>query len=169
LITKIAIKFGNKDGILSGADERDLFEISKKNGLFGLSYSQCSKWVGSYLSLNFGEKIPLADNEAPGSFGQPQLSFNVTYKNISDATIRYQLNTAILFDGTCTIIKNSSAIAQTTILSTNDVINSLQNDYDMVHSNRYENNNFGGRISGGNLLSILSSALPIARMIRGAV
>jgi hypothetical protein len=83
-----------------------------------LSYLQCFKWVDLYLSLNFGEKIPLSDNEAPGSF-------IVIYKNISTSTIRYQLNTAILYDGTCIIFKNSSAIVQTTILSTNDNINSL--------------------------------------------
>ena len=39
----------------------------------------------------------------------------------------------------------------------------------MVHSDDYENNNYGGRISGGSLLSVISSALPIARMIRGAI
>jgi hypothetical protein len=39
----------------------------------------------------------------------------------------------------------------------------------MVHYNSYNNNNFGGRISKGSLLSVISSTLPIARMIRGAI
>jgi hypothetical protein len=170
VIKNISITFANKQGILSEADEKDLFQISKKNGLLGLSYSQTKKWVGSYLSLNFGEEIPLPESLAPGTLGVPQLSFNVKFIKLPGSETRnYELNTAILYEGACTIIKNSSCIKQLSVLSTDDVINSLQKDYEMVHYNSYNNNNFGGRISGGSLLSVISSALPIARMIRGAI
>jgi hypothetical protein len=98
------------------------------------------------------------------------LSFSVTFKRLPNSGNRtYELNTAILYEGACTIIKNSSCIKQLSVLSTDDVINSLQKDYEMVHYNSYNKNNFGGRISGGSLLSVISSALPIARMIRGAI
>ena len=87
IIENISITFANKQGILSGADKRDLFEISKKNGLLGLSYSQTVKWVGSYLSLNFGEDIPLSEQIAPGSLANPQLSFKVTFKRLPDDSV----------------------------------------------------------------------------------
>ena len=79
------------------------------------------------------------------------------------------MNTAIVYEGACTIIKNSSAIKQLSVLSEDDVIESMQKDYDVVHPSKYLNNNYGGRISGGSLLSVLSSALPIARMIRQCI
>lgn len=169
IIEGISITFANKQGILSGADKRDLFEISKKNGLLGLSYSQTTKWVGSYLSLNFGEDIPLSEQMAPGSLANPQLSYKITFKRLPNSGDRnYQLNTALIYEGACTIIKNSSAIKQLSVLSSDDVVESLQKDYDMVYPDRYNDNKFGGRISGS-LLSVLSSALPIARLIRQGV
>ena len=139
--------------------------------MLGLSYSQTVKWVGSYLSLNFGEDIPLSEQMAPGSLGNPQLSFKVTFKRLLDDPVnrKYQLNTALIYEGACTIIKNSSAIKQLSVLSSDDVVESLQKDYDMVYPEKYQDNKYGGRISGGSLLSVLSSALPIARMIRQGV
>ena len=135
IIENISITFANKQGILSGADKRDVFEISKKNGLLGLSYSQTVKWVGSYLSLNFGEDIPLSEQIAPGSLANPQLSFKVTFKRLPDDPVnrKYQLNTALIYEGACIIIKNSSAIKQLSVLSSDDVVESLQKDYDMVY------------------------------------
>ena len=106
----------------------------------------------------------------PGTLANPQLSFQVTFKRLPGSENRkYQLNTAIIYEGACTIIKNSSAIKQLSVLSTDDVVESLQKDYETIYNEKFYDNKFGGRISGGSLLSVLSSALPIARRIRGAV
>ena len=157
--------------MLAEYDEQDLFIKSKNRGL-NLSYTQTKGFVGGYYKFNFGEDIPLSENMAPSVQRVPQLRYNVDFQRIAGATTaNFQLNTALIYDGTCTIIKNSSCIKQRSVLDSNDVIEILQRDYDMVHPSAYENNNFGGRISGGALLllSVLSSALLIARMIKGAV
>ena len=124
--------------------------MSKMRGL-NLSYTQCVEFVGGYYKLNFGEEIPLSEDLAPGVQGVPQLRFTVEFSRIGQdtTTTLYQLNSAIIYDGTCTVIKNSSCIKQKSVLSADDVINSMQKGYDMVHPSAYENNNFGGRISGG--------------------
>ena len=60
------------------------------------------------------------------------IKFTVKLKHLKDSGDRYfQLNTAIIYDGVCTIIKNSSAIKQLSVLSSDDVIESLQKDYDI--------------------------------------
>jgi hypothetical protein len=167
-ITKITIGFANRDGILAEFDEQDLFILSKKRGL-NLSYPQTTKYVGGYCKFNFGEDIPLSEGLAPGVQSLPMLRFTVTYKNlVGDATVRkYQLNSAIIYEGTCTIIKNSSALKTKSVLTSNDVIDSLQKGLEIVHPAPYSNNKFGG--NGGSLLSVLSAAIPIAKAIRSGI
>ena len=168
MISNISINYNGRPGILGDADERDLYEISKRNGLLGLSYSQYSNWVGSYLALNFGEENPLAEGEALGTLGSPQLSFTVRFKRIPNSgDITFVLNTAIVYEGTCVVVKDSSVIKQLAVLSGDDVIDAISNGYDIVTPSKFEHNRFGGNPLA--LLGALSSALPIVRMIKDAV
>ena len=168
VITNISIDYNGRPCILGNANERDLYEISKKNGLLGLSYSQYSRWVGSYVAINFGEEIPLPESQAPGSLASPQLSFTVKFKRLPDSGDRtFQLNAAVIYEGTCAITKNSNAYPQLAVLIGEDVIDSVSSGYDIVNSSSYENNKYGGNPLA--LLGALSSALPVVRMIKGAV
>ena len=168
MIKNISINYNGRPGILGDADERDLYEITKKNGLLGLTYSQYSNWVGSYVALNFGKEIPLPEGQAPGTLGTPQLDFTVKFKRIPGSGNRtFVLNTAIIYEGTCVVVKESSVIKQLSVLRDDDVIESVKSGYDIVTPLKYEENKFGGNPLA--LLGALSSALPIVRMIRGAV
>jgi hypothetical protein len=166
-ITNININYSGRPGILGDANEKDLFDIAKKNGCLSLSYSQFSKHVGSYIALNFGEEIPLAEGEASGSSGNPQLSFVVKFKSVDGVARTYQLNTAIIYDGTCVIIREGNAVKQLVVLSTNDVIESVKNGYDTVELSAYENNKYGG--SSLAILGALASLKPGTQFVRGLV
>jgi len=167
LITNININYNGRPGILGDASQEDLYDIAKKNGL-NLSYKQYSQYVGSYLALNFGEEIPLGEGEAPGSSGAPQLSFKVKAKNIGAASARFELNCAIIYEGTCAIIRGGGAIKQTAVITAQDVYNALQSDdYQISEHLSFQPNKFGGNPLA--LLGSLSSVLPIARTIRGII
>ena len=138
MIKNISINYNGRPGILGDADERDLYEITKRNGLLGLTYSQYSNWVGSYVALNFGIEIPLPEGQDPGTLAGPQLDFTGKFKRIPNSGDRtFVLNAAIVYEGTCVIVKESRVIKQLSVLREDDVIEAVKRGYDIVTPLKY--------------------------------
>ena len=66
-ITGLDIRWKNQTGILSGFTEANLVELAKYNGC-DTSLALAARG-GLCLKLNFGQDIPLDDNESPGTRG----------------------------------------------------------------------------------------------------
>ena len=113
-INSVSITYGNRQSSLANATIEDLYEISKKRGL-NLTYKQSTSYVGTYYAFEFGEDIPLSENEAPGLNSTPQLSMTVKAVDIDNVSRNWQLNTVIFFDGVVTIVNGGSCIKQRNI------------------------------------------------------
>jgi len=137
-IDAFEMSFANVSGMFSGADKRELWKISRGNGL-NLSYpewsgeslyftsggSQVAKHgVSGPLVLKFGKDIALVDPSisigTPGSFN---LQIRVTCTNQNPTrTIFPALYVVPVYAGVITIA-NGQTIQQTAVLSQNDVLN----------------------------------------------
>ena len=118
-INGISIQFNNSAGILSSATQQDLWRMSVSNGInqnwlewsgraqgvpaasaAGVTYVTL---VGSVLCLEFGKDIELKnDYYAPGSLGQFNLQFNLSFTNNTGAGLSagdYQIITMVQNSG----------------------------------------------------------------------
>lgn len=134
-IEGVSINFGNRSGILSSATKRDLYNISKKNGvnlswaswsgenMFGLD-GEYYNGVGSVLCLKIPEDIALTNSDllAPGVAEKINLQMQVTYRNYGPDVNNVQMFVIADNEGIFTI-QNGLGIAQIGILSKDDVLN----------------------------------------------
>lgn len=134
-IKSVSINFGNRAGILSSATKRDLYNISKKNGvnlswaswcgedMFGLN-GESFNGVGSVLCLKIPEDIALTNSDllAPGVAEKVNLQMSVVYQNFGPDASNVQLFVVCDNEGIFTI-QNGLGIAQIGILSKDDVVN----------------------------------------------
>lgn len=164
-ITAINLSFGNRSGLFSSASQQDLYYIAKKNGL-DMTYSQYSKYVGSVLALDFGRDIGLPTDLSVGTLANPQFGVTVSIKNVSAATVNFEVKYAIIYDGCMTIV-NGSVNRQLGILSQNDVLEAQLKSQEIVSDEQCENL-FGGRIAG-NPLALLGMLPGIISGIRKGV
>lgn len=105
-IKNVSILWNNESGLLNNANQQELYEISRRNGL-NMSWSQFSKYRGSVVCIEFGTQIGLLDNEAPGVRGQYTIQVQVEVENLSgedgwDA----DFYTLMLMEGTFQISEN---------------------------------------------------------------
>jgi hypothetical protein len=136
-IETISINFANRSGILSSATQRDLYNISKKNGV-NMSWREWSgqpshqiigtdvpiSGIGSVLCLYIPEDIALTSSDllAPGVAEKVSLQITCTYKNIHPTdTITPRMMIIVDTEGTWTI-QNGQAYQQVGILSQQDVL-----------------------------------------------
>lgn len=134
-IEGISINFGNRSGILSSATKRDLYNISKKNGV-NMTWAQWSaekmiglngeyfNGVGSVLCLMIPEDIALTNSDmlAPGVSEKINLQMNVTYRNYGPSVDAVQMYIIVDNEGVFTNTQGLG-IAQIGILSKDDVLN----------------------------------------------
>lgn len=137
-IESIDVSFANVSGILSGADKRELYKISKENGVKKSWQEWCGEamyiesggnsvakhGIGSVLCLKFGKDIALNDPSVstgvPGTFN---LSCRVNLKNQNPSrSISPALYVVPIYAGVLTI-KENQAIQQLAVISQNDVLN----------------------------------------------
>lgn len=136
-IQNISINFANRSGLLSSATQRDLYNISKKNGV-NMSWREWSgeqshqlvgsdniiTGIGSVLCLYVPEDIALTNSDllAPGVNSKTQLQITCTYKNLHPTeTITPRMMIITDTNGIFTI-QNGLAYLQTGILSEQDVL-----------------------------------------------
>ena len=143
-IKRINISFNNKAGLLSGADQHQLWNMCVESGsnqtwaeFSGKAYkgSQAGAasatalptqipLVGSVLALEFGKHIELDDVFAPGSIGAFQLLFKVELENntgLAIAADEYELVLITMNSGVFAIERGTSQTF-TAILSRADVL-----------------------------------------------
>lgn len=148
-INNISIQFQNNTGLFANATPFQLYEMSRKNhcnlswsewsgeGLYqvgGTDWDQSSYRYGgpgSIICVEFASDIGLDNNEAPGlGQGTYNLQISATIKNINASgewnTARVSLYVIVVLEGSFTITSVGSAITQTAVISTRDVLNSLQ-------------------------------------------
>jgi hypothetical protein len=163
-IDTISLQFGNQSGLLSNCNSYDLYQISRKNGS-NLTWSQWSKYIGSYLALDLGVDIGLDSTQSVSLLSNPQLSFKLNYTNISDATIAAPIvRCAIIYEGSMSII-NGNVVKQVAVLSQNDVLKSQSAEAVEYLAPQHVKNYFGGI----DLASAMAVAKPVATLIRGLV
>lgn len=77
IINNINVNWKNQTGILSGFSESDLANLAQYNGYDCSLYEQGS--AGTVLKLNFGQDLPLDDNESPGTRGDYNWQLTISY------------------------------------------------------------------------------------------
>lgn len=149
-INNISIQFENYTGLFANATQYQLYEMSRKNHC-NLSWSEWSgqgmyqvggsAWdqnayqfagPGSIICIEFASDIGLDTNEAPG-LGQGTYNLQITanIKNVNYSgewdNVPITLYVIVVSEGTFTITNAGSALTQTSVLSTRDVLDSQQN------------------------------------------
>lgn len=139
--TKLSVQWGVKTGILNGANEDDLWQISKENGLDYESYRR--KRGGFAIKLVYGKDIPLDDNEAPGTRGDYNWQVDLTASNnhALGGGIDAELVQVFIYSGHALISPNECAV-QTGVLDLRDNVEATDMG-DSYHSS------YGGSLSGG--------------------
>lgn len=110
-IEGISVDFNNSTGMLSGASEKQLYLMSKRNGL-EMSWDQWSKYTGSVLCIDFSRDLSLREDQIVGLMTHSQIRYNVTFRDIRlyggdpvDApSFNYQITTVIVEDGYMEIV-----------------------------------------------------------------
>lgn len=110
-IKSISMTFGNASGLLSNANEQQLYELSVRNGL-KMSWTQWAKHVGSVLCIDFARNVSLDHRNVVGKDGSFQLQYTINIQNISNSAKQYTVNTVIVNDGYVTIDNTSVGINQ---------------------------------------------------------
>lgn len=171
-ISALNIQFNNRTGLLSGASQHQLYQMSIKNhcdmsweqwsgqpsyatglfpggaGPFPLGTSKHGT-IGSIICIEFGTDIGLNEMEAPGISGQYQLLVQAQVYNC-DPTLAHDATDLTMYivvvnEGSFTIPSYGKADAQIGIISRNDVLNAQRNPFI-----NYEDIQ---EVNGGNFLS----------------
>ena len=156
-IKKITVSLSNSQGLLSNAEQVDLWKMSVRNGssqsfeeFSGLASSgsgakpERTLTTGSLLIINPALDLSLPSFLSNGSIGQFNFTMNITYENIfTGKTFRPEVCVICCNSGTMTTISGSSMI-QTGLLTKDIVINSSSKD--SMPFNTYS------RLIGGNLV-----------------
>ena len=145
LIQKINITFGNQVGILSGYNEKQLFELAIENGCDLTDYNE-ARIKGYCLKLIFGKDIPLADNESAGTRGDYNISMDVDHRNVSSITLKNTLNEMYINCGQAIVSPNECRV-QTGLLDLKDNIDAENMGHHYSHNME---------LSGGGIFSALS-------------
>jgi hypothetical protein len=144
-IKGISINFNNVSGLLSGAQDIDLWKMSVKAGsnqTWQEFRGQANSYTagapslvptsGSYLVLDFAKDIPLSEPYyAPSSLGQFQLQYNIEVENNTLAPLaspsQYELVTITMNSGLFVCERGTSA-TYTAILTKQDVLDASESN-----------------------------------------
>lgn len=140
-ITKAAMTFGIRQNILSQADETQLYNMSRKNGM-KISWNQWAGMsnigsgafpqleiggVGSVLILDVGVDIPLEALYSPGSTSNPQVGGQITIQNINPSrSVVYTVYLFVIFEGVLSILGPNNVQKTIAPLSYKDVLETLE-------------------------------------------
>lgn len=167
VITKLSISFNNNTGLLSSAKPEDLYRYSREAGSNlswfeftgatnsrnnGTNVNAAVSTVGSFLILDFGKHIPLAnDYEAPGLLGNYTLQLQMTVKNQSAVALTPEISIVVINSGIF-ITEAGSASCFTGILDKQSVLEaSSQPGYGSIDAERM--------VGGANFLDMLKGSV----------
>jgi len=154
-IDNISVSLSNSQGLLSNAQQVDLWKMSVRNGssqsfeeFSGLASSgdgaipERTLTTGSLLIINPAMDLSLPSYLSNGSIGQFNFTMTISYKNISEEDITPEVCIICCNSGTMTTISGSSMI-QTGLLTKDIVVNSSSTE--SMPFNTYS------RLIGGNV------------------
>lgn len=154
-IDNISVSLSNSQGLLSNAQQVDLWKMSVRNGssqsfeeFSGMASSgdgaipERTLTTGSLLIINPALDLSLPSYLSNGSIGQFNFTMTISYKNISEEDITPEVCIICCNSGTMTTISGSSMI-QTGLLTKDIVVNSSSTE--SMPFNTYS------RLIGGNL------------------
>ena len=156
-IKGVSVDFNNESGLLAGATQQDLFEISRRNGC-NLSYPQFTQYRGGVLVLDMGKDIGLVDSLAPGVQGSFTIRVSVTFENVSGEAYPASYYMVLYNVGAFSISQNSARsslgnLSQSMVLSSSGGMHMPHHEHSML--------------KGGSLLGSLSTIIPRGH-VRGA-
>lgn len=169
-IDQVQIQWGARTSILNTATQRQLYQISRKNGvdmsfiqwvggptdvLSGTTSSEYGT-VGSILSLLPGEDIGLQENEAPGMSGQFTFQITMQVSNRNQTRQIYPALYIVAIDEGFLEINNGVCIPYLGGVSHNDVKMAAPVKNDVGEFVTY--NTLGGSLIGGNIFSSIFNA-----------
>jgi hypothetical protein len=105
-IISINFTFGNQPGILSDANEQQLFELSAVNGNTQ-SWNEWSRHTGAVLCIDFAKQVPMQGGNIVGKSGSYQVMYTIQIQNMSNQSIRYDVHTVVVSDGYIEVIDKS--------------------------------------------------------------
>lgn len=144
-ITNVNIKWKNQTGILSGFAEKDLIEMAVYNG-FDSNVDEVLSGRGIVLKLNFGQDVPLDDNESPGTRGDYNWQVDITYADVPNQPNNDVVLTQVFVLNGHAIISPNECRVSTGVLSLEDNMNAD----DMGHSYQADEAQLaGGSMVGG--------------------
>lgn len=171
-INSVSIQWGNRNGVLASADQRQLYDLACKNGFMG----SWAAWSGQRLnkpalaSAGFGTPaqqyaglgsilaldtldLGLSALDAPGKLAQLMLQVQVNYTNVSNANIQPTMYVVAVSQGLFTLY-NGQASALIGVLTSEDILRShKQTGHEMISYAEVR------RINGGNFLSDIKDKL----------
>jgi hypothetical protein len=108
-IVKMSIMYDNTPSMYIGATQKQLYDISAKNGLIS-SFRQFSNYEGSVLCFAYGSDIPCKEGVYVGSavYNTLQVTIHVTAKNPVAADTDYELVLCVVKDSRVSIGINSA-------------------------------------------------------------
>lgn len=81
-IESVRVNWNNQNSLLSDANQEQLYQISRRNGL-NQTFLEWKQYKGGPLMLEFGRDLLLSDGLSPGTVGSYSLSITVQVKNSS--------------------------------------------------------------------------------------
>lgn len=159
-IQRIDINFNGVSGILSSANEWELWRMSCDNGL-KLSYPEWQEYTGSVLCIDFGKNMGLGPQQCVGLLGTFDFSYKITIQNINTEKVTFDLITLVDSAGTFTI-SNGQVIKQLGVVSSSDV---LQSEEMKEMDQNYLEKLYGGNFMSG-LKNVYSKAQKLKPMAR---
>lgn len=168
-LLNVSVDWKNQTSILNGYDERSLCQMAIKNGYDrsvsevvgrvavanvagagGFIEGSSATGCGLVLKLNFGEDIPLDDNESPGTRGdynwRVAVRFNSDACNLPEGAVAKDLvlHQIFVLNGHAIVSPNECRVS-TGVLSIEDNMNAS----DMGHEYQSNMNVVGGSMVGG--------------------
>lgn len=170
-LNSVSVQWGNRNGVLASANQRQLFDLACKNGNtlswqawsgdglarpgvapgFGQAANQYAG-TGSILALDPLD-LGLDDLDAPGKLKQLMVQITANYTNVSGASITPTLYFVAVSQGIFTLY-NGQASSLVGVLTSQNILDSINQTSQMMLT--YSDVR---RINGGNFLSSLKSGL----------
>ena len=159
-ITNLNIQFINKNGLLSSANQMQLYEMSVKNHC-NMSWTQWSGGpvstgtlslpsttigtIGSVICVEFATDIGLDSLDAPGKLAQCMLQITVTTNNVSGRVMQPTLYLIPVLEGTFTIEGLGRASTNIGVITSKDILD--------AHSKPFVNYKDVECVNGGDFFS----------------
>ena len=123
-ISNLQITFNNNSQIFASATPQDLYFMSQKNGLTGVSWPAWSQYVGSVIKVNPSVDFPMGADMASGVGGSYNLLVQATVQNINQSnSLNMVLYVVIVREGVLTV-NAGQTIQSINDLTRSDVLNS---------------------------------------------